>query len=1022
MNDNSMNSAKLKSEHQSFVSSFDFDQLKTLVVVNWRWFVLSVVSCILLAGIYLWFVPTKVIITGKMEVIDKSKKGGGLSAGMAMLSSLPMGLGNAIGGSIGSSGVDSEKEIMASNTLVCSVVKDLGLYTEYRLIKWGRKKLLYQNQPISVSLDPAHVEWMDAELPLTIHQIKLNITKDSKGYTVETMIKENKEKIVLPVQTFASLPATIKTDAGVLTISDNNLLTEKQVKEFAEGYTLRVVINPPMETAGEMLKKYSVEPPSKKVSNMLSFVMTDESAMRGIDFINHLVDAYNKRANDEKNEEARKTDEFVNTRLARVDAELGASDADWERYKKQFQITQPEVDAEEVMAKKSLYETQLVEIGTQLQLHDYLNEYINDPTNLYEIIPLSIGVSSVNAKGADNSAVATQSASLISQHNSLVSQRKDFLKSMSEKAPQVERLTESIKELHPVIKTAMKRDRQSILMKRSNVEREYGRYMGRVGNAPQQERVLTEIGRQREIKQGVYLLMLQKREETAMELANVADKGRLVDTTSVVKNSAKPRKLMTLSVAFLLGLFLPIFIIIIYILFKDRIDTRKEIESISKSSVLGEIPLSEPSEAIRILRTNLLSQLEDNQKVILVTSASQNDGKSFVANKLAESLLQIGKKVLLLDLNLRGGESGIASYLPELKNLHPADLFARVEFANLMIELKSQFDYVIVDTPELDKYADAYQIAKFADVTCYVIKVGASSKNAINNLNKESRLPNIKFVLNGIDMKKKKYRYYYKHVLAFIAAMFIFSACGSSEKVVYLDNANQVNLEASKVLFDAKIMPKDVLSITVSTINPEAAKPFNLIVPTVVAGEITTSTTQPVMQSYLVNNDGTIDYPIIGVIKVGGLTKTECEAMILEKIRPYLAESEKPIVTVRMSSYSIAVLGEVKTPGSFPVSREKINIFEALAMAGDMTIYGIRDRVRLIREGATGKKEIHILDLTDANVINSPYYYLQQNDIIYVEPSKVKKQDARVGSMTNLWFSATSILVSLASIIVTIAK
>lgn len=1022
MNDNSMNSAKLKSEHQSFVSSFDFDQLKTLVVVNWRWFVLSVVSCILLAGIYLWFVPTKVIITGKMEVIDKSKKGGGLSAGMAMLSSLPMGLGNAIGGSIGSSGVDSEKEIMASNTLVCSVVKDLGLYTEYRLIKWGRKKLLYQNQPISVSLDPAHVEWMDAELPLTIHQIKLNITKDSKGYTVETMIKENKEKIVLPVQTFASLPATIKTDAGVLTISDNNLLTEKQVKEFAEGYTLRVVINPPMETAGEMLKKYSVEPPSKKVSNMLSFVMTDESAMRGIDFINHLVDAYNKRANDEKNEEARKTDEFVNTRLARVDAELGASDADWERYKKQFQITQPEVDAEEVMAKKSLYETQLVEIGTQLQLHDYLNEYINDPTNLYEIIPLSIGVSSVNAKGADNSAVATQSASLISQHNSLVSQRKDFLKSMSEKAPQVERLTESIKELHPVIKTAMKRDRQSILMKRSNVEREYGRYMGRVGNAPQQERVLTEIGRQREIKQGVYLLMLQKREETAMELANVADKGRLVDTTSVVKNSAKPRKLMTLSVAFLLGLFLPIFIIIIYILFKDRIDTRKEIESISKSSVLGEIPLSEPSEAIRILRTNLLSQLEDNQKVILVTSASQNDGKSFVANKLAESLLQIGKKVLLLDLNLRGGESGIASYLPELKNLHPADLFARVEFANLMIELKSQFDYVIVDTPELDKYADAYQIAKFADVTCYVIKVGASSKNAINNLNKESRLPNIKFVLNGIDMKKKKYRYYYKHVLAFIAAMFIFSACGSSEKVVYLDNANQVNLEASKVLFNAKIMPKDVLSITVSTINPEAAKPFNLIVPTVVAGEITTSTTQPVMQSYLVNNDGTIDYPIIGVIKVGGLTKTECEAMILEKIRPYLAESEKPIVTVRMSSYSIAVLGEVKTPGSFPVSREKINIFEALAMAGDMTIYGIRDRVRLIREGATGKKEIHILDLTDANVINSPYYYLQQNDIIYVEPSKVKKQDARVGSMTNLWFSATSILVSLASIIVTIAK
>ena len=239
---------------------------------------------------------------------------------------------------------------------------------------------------------------------------------------------------------------------------------------------------------------------------------------------------------------------------------------------------------------------------------------------------------------------------------------------------------------------------------------------------------------------------------------------------------------------------------------------------------------------------------------------------------------------------------------------------------------------------------------------------------------------------------------------------------------MYLDKANQVNYESSKVLFDARIMPKDILSITVSTINPEAAKPFNLIVPTVVAGEITTTTTQPVMQSYLVNNDGTIDYPIIGVIKVGGLTKVECEALIREKIRPYLAESERPIVTVRMSSYSIAVLGEVKNPGSFPVSREKINIFEALALAGDMTIYGVRDRVRLIREDATGKKEIHVLDLTDANIINSPYYYLQQNDMVYVEPSNIKKQDARVGSMTTLWFSATSILVSVASLIVNILR
>ena len=238
-----------------------------------------------------------------------------------------------------------------------------------------------------------------------------------------------------------------------------------------------------------------------------------------------------------------------------------------------------------------------------------------------------------------------------------------------------------------------------------------------------------------------------------------------------------------------------------------------------------------------------------------------------------------------------------------------------------------------------------------------------------------------------------------------------------------MQNADDIKTSSSGVLFDARIMPKDILTVTVTTVDPEAAIPFNMTIPTTISKSATRSlTTQPALQDYLVSNDGTIEFPIVGKITVGGLTKTECESVILEKIRPYLSETEKPIVTVRMSSYSISVLGEVQKPGSFQVSREKINIFEALAQAGDMTIYGVRDRVRLIREDATGKKEIHMLDLTDANIINSPYYYLQQNDIVYVEPSNVKKQNARVGSMTTLWFTATSILVSVASLIVNILR
>ena len=391
-------------------ASFDFLQLWTLFKSHWKWFPISIVLCLLIAGVYLFFTAPTVTVTGKMEIIDKSKKGGGgLSAGLAMLSNLPLGLGSSLGGSLGGSvAIDTEKEILTSNTLVRNVVKDLNLYTEYRLSKWGRKTLLYQNDPLTVSLDPAHVEWLDSELPLTFHQINLTITKDTSGYTVETMLVENKDETDLPAQTFATLPATLKTDAGTLTLTENKL-PAKQAKAYEGNYTLKVTITPPTTVANAFIGRTTLEPPSKKVMNILNISLTDENLLRGIDFVNHLVNAYNQRANNEKNEEALKTDEFVNARLAKIDAELGSSDAAWENSKKNFQITTPEVDAQEVMTKKSVYETELVAIGTELQLHDYLSEYVNDPANLYEIIPA--GISSAASAGSADGASASSGGS-----------------------------------------------------------------------------------------------------------------------------------------------------------------------------------------------------------------------------------------------------------------------------------------------------------------------------------------------------------------------------------------------------------------------------------------------------------------------------------------------------------------------------------------------------------------------------------------------------------------------------------
>ena len=255
-----------------------------------------------------------------------------------------------------------------------------------------------------------------------------------------------------------------------------------------------------------------------------------------------------------------------------------------------------------------------------------------------------------------------------------------------------------------------------------------------------------------------------------------------------------------------------------------------------------------------------------------------------------------------------------------------------------------------------------------------------------------------------------------------LAAALFLGSCSGTKNVAYFQNSDQVSLESSKVQYDARIMPKDQLTITVSTTDPEASVPFNMTVNTAVTTTSRSTYSQPMLQAYLVDNEGYIQFPIVGALRVGGLTKSEAEQLIRQKISPFMAEGANPIVTVRMFSYSISVLGEVARPGTFAVSREKITILEALAQAGDLTIYGVRDRVKLIREDANGKKSIHVLNLNDANIIKSPYYYLQQNDVVYVEPNKVKAQNSAVGSMTTLWFSATSILISLTSLLYNILK
>ena len=274
----------------------------------------------------------------------------------------------------------------------------------------------------------------------------------------------------------------------------------------------------------------------------------------------------------------------------------------------------------------------------------------------------------------------------------------------------------------------------------------------------------------------------------------------------------------------------------------------------------------------------------------------------------------------------------------------------------------------------------------------------------------------ITIMLQRINMKKLLIPF------VLMTIVLLLDACSSAKQVAYFQNIDSTSLTASKGLYDARIMPKDLLTITVVTSDPFTSKPFNLSIQNTLGTDGRLGSTTGSLLQYLVNNDGDIDFPVVGTVHVAGLTKDQCEDLIKSKVKPYLAESENPVVTVSMSSYRVTVAGEVTSPKVVPVSTEKMSVLEALAQAGDLTIYGRRDNVLLIRENADGQKEAHRLNLNDANIINSPYYYVQQNDYIYVEPNSVKAKNSAIGQSTTLWFSFVSILTSVAALVVNIVR
>lgn len=751
-------------------------------LMYWPWFVACLLVCIAGAWCYLRYqAPVyNVNATVLIKQGDKNKPSG-QNASLEAMQDLGM-LSMA-------SNFDNEVEIIQSRTLLKEVVNALNLnitYTEKR--SFGYPMQLYKNTPVQVWMSPDEADKLTSSL-----QLQLECTPEGK-VQVNTAFSHNGKEQTLSKH-FDQLPGVLVTPVGTITLSS------KDSTSIQEAHTIYATIISPTVAAANCKAHLSADPVSK-VTTIVRLNYNDTNVDRGMDFLNTLVALYNRDANDDKNEVASRTAEFIDTRIQIINQELGSTENQLATYKQKAGLTDLSSDAQLALQGNAEYTQKQAENATQLRLVQFLKEYIDNPANQMEVIPANIGLT-------DN-ALAT----VIGQYNEMLTERKRLLRTSSESNPAVVNLDASIQATRKNVQTSVSSVLKGLEITRNDLEHQARKFEGKISNAPTQEKELLSITRQQEIKASLYLMLLQKREENAITLAATANNGRIVEEP-LSGGPVSPNSRTFYLLALVLGIGIPVSIIYLSNLLRFKIESRADVEKITNVPVIGDIPVVETKgnpivvrenrndlmeEVFRSVRTNIQFMLQENQKVVLFTSTSSGEGKSFTAGNLACSFAFMGKKVVIVGLDIRKPglnkvfhlshkEKGITQYLvdpehtdllslcqtsSESENLYilpggivppnPTELVARQTLDQAIEILKKHFDYVLLDTAPIGMVTDTQLIARVADLSVYICRADYTHKShyeLINDLKKDHKLPNICTLINCINMNQRKNGYYY---------------------------------------------------------------------------------------------------------------------------------------------------------------------------------------------------------------------------------------------------------------------
>lgn len=751
-------------------------------LIHWPWFVISIIICIACAWGYLRL-TTPIYNISATVLIKDEKKGGGAS----MSSDLEkMGLEGFVSSS---SNVDNEIEVLRSKSLAREVVNNLGLFVTYMDEDEFPSKELYHTSPVLVSLTHQEADKLPGRMEINM------ILQPTGALGVQITVGEKEYQ-----KQFDKLPAVFPTDEGTVAFfANNDTLSAVCPENITKERHITAFINRPFSVLKEYVNSLSIAPTSKTTS-VVVISLENTNTRRGRDYINKLLEMYNINANNDKNEVAQKTAEFIDERIGIISKELGSTEQDLENFKRSAGITDLSSEAQIALTGNAEYEKKRVENQTQINLVMDLQRYMKG--NEYEVLPSNIGLQDAASAGA------------IDRYNQMLVERKRLLRTSTENNPTIINLDTSIRTMRTNVQATLDATLKGLQITKEDLAREASRYSRRINDAPTQERQFVSIARQQEIKSGLYLMLLQKREENAITLAATANNAKIIDEALADDNPISPKKMLVYLAALVLGVGLPVGVIYLIGLTKFKIEGRADVEKLTSLPVVGDIPLADEktgsiavfenqnnlmSETFRNVRTNLQFMLENGKNVILVTSTISGEGKSFISANLAISLSLLGKKVVIVGLDIRKPglnkvfnipkkEHGITQYLTNTtanlmdfvqpsdinKNLfilpggtvppNPTELLARGGLEKAIETLKANFDYVILDTAPVGMVTDTLLIGRVADLSVYVCRADYTHKaefTLINELAENNKLPNLCIAINGLDLNNRKYGYYY---------------------------------------------------------------------------------------------------------------------------------------------------------------------------------------------------------------------------------------------------------------------